>query len=140
MKRFLGAVRYISQVCHEHQWADMCVRVLASQGLSKPNSRCIIYYFQWFFRPIKLHITRCHYKLYWNIETLVKLDKNCAIRFASDVWSTFFIAMLFFLFNIRHTFLDTINPMCSCGSEPETTAHFLLRYQSDVNSSKLYTI
>ena len=22
--------------------------------------------------------------------------------------------------------------MCSCGSEPETTAHFLLRYQNDV--------
>ena len=27
----------------------------------------------------------------------------------------------------RHNFLDTINPMCICGSEPETTAHFLLR-------------
>ena len=26
----------------------------------------------------------------------------------------------------RHNFLDTIKPMCSCGSEPETTAHFLL--------------
>ena len=26
----------------------------------------------------------------------------------------------------RHNFLDTLNPMCSCGFEPETTAHFLL--------------
>ena len=38
----------------------------------------------------------------------------------------------------RHNFLDTLNPMCSCGSEPETTAHFLLRCQNHViNRSKL---
>ena len=38
----------------------------------------------------------------------------------------------------RHIFLDTLNPMCSCGSEPETTAHFLLRCQNHViNRSKL---
>ena len=27
----------------------------------------------------------------------------------------------------RHDFNDTINPMCLCGKEPETTLHFLLR-------------
>ena len=27
----------------------------------------------------------------------------------------------------RHGFGDTINPMCACGSEVETTEHFLLR-------------
>ena len=32
----------------------------------------------------------------------------------------------------RHHFKDTINPMCSCGFEPETSDHYLLRY-------KLYT-
>ena len=32
----------------------------------------------------------------------------------------------------RHNFIDTINPMCSCGFEPETTNHYLLR-------CKLYT-
>ena len=32
----------------------------------------------------------------------------------------------------RHNFKDTINPMCSCGFEPETTDHYLLR-------CKLYT-
>ena len=38
----------------------------------------------------------------------------------------------------RHNFLETLNPMCSCGSEPETTAHFLLRCQNHVmNRSKL---
>ena len=38
----------------------------------------------------------------------------------------------------RHNFLNTLNPMCSCGSEPETTAHFLLRCQNHVmNRSKL---
>ena len=38
----------------------------------------------------------------------------------------------------RHSLLDTLNPMCSCGSEPETTAHFLLRCQNHVmNRSKL---
>ena len=35
----------INQVCHEYQLADICVRVLASQRSSKPNSRCIIDYF-----------------------------------------------------------------------------------------------
>ena len=28
----------------------------------------------------------------------------------------------------RHGFGDTINAMCACGSEVETTEHFLLRY------------
>ena len=28
----------------------------------------------------------------------------------------------------RHNFHDTINLMCSCGKEPETTLHHLLRY------------
>ena len=28
----------------------------------------------------------------------------------------------------RHNFHDTINPMCSCGKEPETTLYYLLRY------------
>ena len=38
----------------------------------------------------------------------------------------------------RHNFLDTLNPMCSCGSEPETTAHFLLHCQNNLmNRSKL---
>ena len=27
----------------------------------------------------------------------------------------------------RHGFNDTINPMCACGTEVETTKHFLLR-------------
>ena len=35
----------INHVCYVHQWADICVRVLASQQTSKPNSRCIIYHF-----------------------------------------------------------------------------------------------
>ena len=35
----------ISQVSHDYHWADIFVRVLASQRSSKPNSRCIIYYF-----------------------------------------------------------------------------------------------
>ena len=50
----------INQVFHEYQWADICVRVLASQRSSKPSRARIIYYFQWFFRLIKLYITRCH--------------------------------------------------------------------------------
>ena len=38
----------------------------------------------------------------------------------------------------RHNFLDTLNLMCSSGSEPETTAHFLLLCQNHVmNRSKL---
>ena len=38
----------------------------------------------------------------------------------------------------RHNFLETLNPMCSCGSEPEITAKFLLRCQNHImNRSKL---
>ena len=45
MKRFAGVVhRY--QPIKSAQWADSYVRVLASQGSSKPNSKCVIYYFQ----------------------------------------------------------------------------------------------
>ena len=39
---------------------------------------------------------------------------------------------------IRHNFLGTINPICSYGSKPKTTVHFLLRCQNHViNRSKL---
>ena len=34
----------------------------------------------------------------------------------------------------KHNFLDTINPICSCGSEPETAIHFLLHCQNHVIS------
>ena len=44
----------INQVYHEYQWADFYVRVLASQWSSKPNIRCIIYYFQRFFSTDKI--------------------------------------------------------------------------------------
>ena len=37
----------------------------------------------------------------------------------------------------RHNFLDNLNPMCSCSSEPETTAHFLLCCENHVTKSKL---
>ena len=37
----------------------------------------------------------------------------------------------------RHNFLDTINPMCSCASEPETTAHFLFCQNHVIRRSKL---
>ena len=30
----------------------------------------------------------------------------------------------------RHDFNDKINPMCSCGKEPETTLHYLLQCDS----------
>ena len=36
--------------------------------------------------------------------------------------------------NFRYNFLDTINPVFSCGSELETPAHFLLRFQNHVIS------
>ena len=29
--------------------------------------------------------------------------------------------------NFRHNFNDTTNPICTCGKEPETTLHYLLR-------------
>ena len=62
----------ISQVCHEYQWADICVWVLASRQSSKHNSRCIIYYssefFFFFYKPLLL--------LRWNTEILAKIDKK----------------------------------------------------------------
>ena len=38
-----------NQVYHEYQWADICVKVLASQRLPNSNSKCITYYFKLFF-------------------------------------------------------------------------------------------
>ena len=35
----------INQVCHEYQWADICMRVLANKRSPNSNSRCIIYYY-----------------------------------------------------------------------------------------------
>ena len=81
------------------QWADIYMRVLASQGSSKPNSKCIIYYFQWFFSTDK-----SIYNLLslWTVLTLAKLQKfsrsyiKSCVRFAIDIWSTFLITMLLF--------------------------------------------
>ena len=73
----------INHVSHQYQWVDICVRVWASQGSLKPNSKCIIYYslFTFFiylffflflffiylfiylfiyFWLIRLYMTRCH--------------------------------------------------------------------------------
>ena len=37
----------------------------------------------------------------------------------------------------RHNFRDTLNPLCSCMNEPETTSHFLLRCCNFVNSRNI---
>ena len=50
---FLEQCIDINQLCHGYQWADFCVRVLVSQRSSNPNTRCIIYYFKWFFSTDK---------------------------------------------------------------------------------------
>ena len=100
MKRFVGALhRY--QSIKSAQWADIYVRVLASQGSSKPNSKCIIYYFQWFFSTDK---TIYNLLSLWTVLTLAEIQKSwrsykksCVIRFAIDIWSAFLITMLFFL-------------------------------------------
>ena len=34
----------------------------------------------------------------------------------------------------KHNFQNIINPMCSCGSEPETASYFLLRCQNHIIS------
>ena len=52
MKRFVGALHRYQSIKSAH-WADIYVRVLESQGSSKPNSKCTIYYFQWFFSTDK---------------------------------------------------------------------------------------
>ena len=54
---------------------------LAGQRSSKPNSRCIIYYFQWFFSRDKtiynpLWLWTIYNPLCWNTKTLGKLDKK----------------------------------------------------------------
>ena len=79
VKRFVGALhRY--QSIKSAQWADIYVRVLASQGLSKPNSKCIISYFQWFFSTdktiynllsLQTVLTPC-----WDTEISAKLQKK----------------------------------------------------------------
>ena len=82
----------INQVCNGYQWANICMRVLASQRSSKPNSRCIIYYFSRFFLTDKT---------LYNPLSLPEIQKSwgslrCVIRFSIHIWSTFLITMLFF--------------------------------------------
>ena len=62
----------INQVCHEYQWADICVRFVASQRSSKPNSRCIIYYLKWFFL---FDETICNPLLLWTALTYGNLGE-----------------------------------------------------------------
>ena len=51
----------INQVCHEYQWADICVRVLASKQSSKSylNLSALFTIFSDFFRLIRLFISCC---------------------------------------------------------------------------------
>ena len=72
--------RYQYQSIRSVQWADIYVEALASQGSSKPISKCIIYFFQWFFSTDKTIynllslwtvLTSC-----WNTEILAKLQKK----------------------------------------------------------------
>ena len=84
----------INLVGHEYQWANICVRVLASQRSSKSNNRCIIYYFHWFLstdKTIPVVTMDCaEIQKSWQ-----SYMKSCVIRFAIDIWSTFLITMLF---------------------------------------------
>ena len=36
----------------------------------------------------------------------------------------------------KHSFQDCLNPICSCGIEVETTAHFLLHYSNYLHERK----
>ena len=39
---------------------------------------------------------------------------------------------------LRYNFIDTINPMCSCGFEPETTDHYILCCSNLYTHLRLY--
>ena len=60
----------IHQVCHDYQWADICVRVLASQPSSKPNSSILFTTSSNFFRMIRLYINCCLCLKYRNLGEL----------------------------------------------------------------------
>ena len=79
MKHFVGAMHKCQSI-KSAQWADIYVRDLARQASSKPNSKCIIYYFQWFFSTDKTiyNLLSLWTVLtpYWNTEILAKLQKK----------------------------------------------------------------
>ena len=60
----------INQVCRDYQWADICVRVLASQPSSKPNSSILFTTSSNFFRMIRLYINCCLCLKYRNLGEL----------------------------------------------------------------------
>ena len=41
---------------------------------------------------------------------------------------------------LRYNFIDTINPMCSCGFEPETTDHYILCCSNLYTHLRLYLL
>ena len=88
---------YISQVCHEHQWADMCGEFWQIKDYQSSIVGVLFTTFSDFFRLIKLNVICCHYELCWNTEILAKVLKSCVIIFAIDIWSTFLGTVLFFL-------------------------------------------
>ena len=63
----------INQVCHEHRWVDVCVRVLASQRSSKLNSKCIICYLFIFLTD------KTSYKVVANAPVPVTADMNIKV-------------------------------------------------------------
>ena len=83
----------INQVYHEHQWAGIYMRVLASK---RSIVGVLFTTFSDSFRPVTLFVTHCHFELYWNTKILAKLRKSWVISLAIDIWSTLLIAMLFF--------------------------------------------
>ena len=100
MKRNVFWEQYIdiNQVCHGYQWTDICVRVLAIQWSSKPNSRCTIYYIQWLFFFFLADKNIYNLLLLWTVLKYRNLGEVTEkVRFAIDILSTFLITMLFFL-------------------------------------------
>ena len=57
----------INQICHEYQWNDKCVKVLASQRSSNLKVSALFTTFSDFFRLIRLYITGCHCLKYRNL-------------------------------------------------------------------------
>ena len=73
--------------------------------------------------------------------TFIKISENSVFAFHGNITLLTCLRLNFSHLNerkFRHNFLDPINPMCSCGSEPKITAYFFLRCQNHVISgSKL---
>ena len=150
---FLKERRWMRRLCYLHKIISDCKPFYLYSSLPKYlNSRRYPNYFsllrcrtvlfensflpysikQWNMLNENIRKIESHHIFRNSLLNLIKPSANCIYNIHDSIGIKLLTRLRLGLSHLnehkfRHNFRDTLNPMCLCMTEPETTSHFLLR-------------